>query len=70
MRRLAQRDQQLLGLAAIGDLDADEQVRHRRIGVAIVEFRHRALAEQFAERAKAAGTLGNGHGEHRLALLA
>ena len=62
--------EQLVGLAAVRDLDADEDVRDARIGIAIVEFGDLPLAEQLAEFAEASRPLGDRHREHRLALLA
>ena len=52
------------------DLDADEEMRDPRVGVAVVEFGDRALAEKPAERAEAARPLRNRHREDRLAPLA
>ena len=64
------RAQQRRGLVPVGDLDADENVRDARIGVAIVEFGDAALAQQRAELAEAARPLGNRHREDRLARFA
>ena len=62
--------QQLLGLAPVRDLDPDEEVRDAGVGIAIVELGDRSLAEEPAELAEAARSLGNRHRENRLALLA
>ena len=62
--------EQVPDLVAVGDLDADEQVRDLRVGIAVVELGDRALAEQRAELAEAAGPLRDRDGEDRLALLA
>ena len=51
-------------------LDPNEEVRLGGVGVAVVELGHVAVAEQRAELAKAAGTLGYRHGEDGFALLA
>ena len=69
-RRLQLGEQLARSRCRLRDLDADEQVRDLRIGVAVVEFGDVALAEQRAELAEAAGPLGNRHREDRLARLA
>ena len=62
------REQRRFG--AVDGRDADEDVRHRGIGDAVVELGHRARADQLAEAPEAAALLGNRHREQGLALLA
>jgi hypothetical protein len=50
--------------------DADEDVGLGRVGVAVVELGDVAVAEQLAELLEGAGLLGDGDGQHGLALLA
>jgi len=52
------RAEQIRRLVAIGDLNADENVRRLGIGVPVIEFGDAAFSEQGAELAKAAGALG------------
>src|SRR5436305_4659085 len=59
-----------LALPAPVDLDADEDVRHAGVRDTVVELRDVAAAERGAELLEAARPLGNGHREHRLAMLA
>ena len=53
-----------------GDLDAGEHLRLVRSAPAVVELGDAAPPERGAEVEKAAGPLGNGDGEQRLAALA
>src|SRR6185312_13274281 len=65
-----ERTDQRLTLGAAGDLHADEKVRGAGVADAVVELGDAVLTESGAEAAEAAALFGDGHGEHRLALLA
>ena len=67
---LVHRPQQVGGLAAVMDFDADEDVRDPGVGVPVIEFGDAALAEQCAELAEAARPFGDRDRQDRFALLA
>src|SRR5438309_7393931 len=60
----------LCGLRAPVDLDADEDVRFPRIGDAVVELGDVAAAKRRAERLEATRALGDGDREYCLPVLA
>ena len=55
---------------AAGDFQPGEHMGFFRVGIAVIEFRHVAAADQFAETFEAARRFRDRRGEHRFALLA